>query len=253
MSKGLELFNMKDRVVVITGAVGGIGTGIAQHLFDMGATLVLADIKESVHEHAKQFNADSIVFDVRNSKEIEEAAKKIMERHGRIDGLVANAGIADDQPSLQTTDEQWRKIMSVNMDGVFYTIRTFARYMVECGRGSIVGISSIAGYKAGDPEVHISYDVTKAGVSHLCSMLAVEWAKTGVRVNSVAPGYTDTELLNIVGRQNPEIMATWMNRVPLGRLITPTEVAATVSFLLADASSGITGQTILVDGAYTKF
>lgn len=252
-ASGLDRYRLKDRVIVVTGAAGGIGTGVARHLHEMGAIVVLADIKASVHDHAKQWNADSVVFDVRDSKAIERAADEIIARHGRVDGLVANAGIADDQPSLETTDEKWRSIMSVNLDGVFYTIRTFARGMVARGSGAIVGISSIAGAKAGKPEMHIGYDVTKAGVAHMCGMLGVEWAKTGVRVNAVAPGYTDTELLNIVGRQNPAIMDTWLDRVPMGRLIDPVEVASAVSFLLSDAASGITGQLLYVDGAYTKF
>ena len=117
--------------------------------------------------------------------------------------------------------------------------------------GAIVAISSIAGVKAVRPEVHVGYDVSKAGVAHMCRVLAVEWAKSGVRINAIGPGYTDTEMLAEVGRTSPEVMALWLDDTPYGRLMKPEEIASGVAFLVSDAASGVSGQLLMVDGGYS--
>ena len=121
---------------------------------------------------------------------------------------------------------------------------------VERG-GAIVAISSIAGVTAVRPELHIGYDVSKAGVAHLCRNVAVEWARYNVRVNAVGPAYADTEMLAEVGRSRPEQMRVWLDDMPIHRLIDPREVADAVAFLASDAASGITGHELMVDGGYS--
>jgi NAD(P)-dependent dehydrogenase (short-subunit alcohol dehydrogenase family) len=165
--------------------------------------------------------------------------------------LVANAGIAYEETTEDHSDENWRRVMAVNLDGVFYCVRAAGRHMIASGGGSIVAISSIAGVTSVRPEIHIGYDVSKAGVAHLCRNVAVEWAARNVRVNAVAPAYADTEMLARVGRERPEVMKIWLEDMPIRRLISPREVADAVAFLVSDAASGISGHVLMVDGAYS--
>ena len=132
--------------------------------------------------------------------------------------------------------------MAVNLDGVFYSIRAFAKPMLAARSGAIVAMSSIAGVKAVRPELHVGYDVSKAAVAHLCKVLAVEWARTGVRVNAVGTRAIPTPTCwPTWGGPGPEVMRTWLDDIPVGRLMSRAEIAQVVAFLVSDAASGVTG------------
>jgi NAD(P)-dependent dehydrogenase (short-subunit alcohol dehydrogenase family) len=254
--EGLQLYQLRDRVAVVTGAAGGIGREVCTHLAALGAIVVAADRARNVAEVTAALQqsgakADSIVFDVANSKAVDEACTEIIRRHSKVDILVANAGIAYESATIDHSDADWRRVMDINLDGTFYCVRAFGREMVKRRSGAIVATSSIAAITAVRPELHVGYDVSKAGVSHLCRILAVEWAKYNVRVNAVGPGYTDTELLANVGRTKPEIMKVWLDDMPVHRLMTPREIASVIGFLASDAASGVTGQVLMVDGGYS--
>jgi NAD(P)-dependent dehydrogenase (short-subunit alcohol dehydrogenase family) len=148
-------------------------------------------------------------------------------------------------------EASWRQTMSINLDGAFFTAQSFARHMRERG-GSIVLISSIAARTVVRPEKCAAYGATKAAVEHLAALLGVEWASDGIRVNAVGPGRTETPMIERIANEAPEMVATWMQQVPIGRLIRPEEVANAVAFFLSDLSSGCNGTTLMVDGGYDK-
>jgi NAD(P)-dependent dehydrogenase (short-subunit alcohol dehydrogenase family) len=252
----MQTYSLYGRVAVVTGAARGIGAAIAEQLCELGATVVLADQHAEVEATAAGLKqdgarADWMTFDVTASEAVDHARDAVLFRHGKVDILVANAGMSYEKPAIEHTDDEWRRVMSVNLDGVFYCIRSFARPMLEAKSGAIVATSSIAGVKAVRPELHVGYDVSKAAVAHLCRVLGVEWAKSNVRVNAVGPGYTDTAMLAEVGRTRPDVMKVWLDDIPVGRLLDRREIAATVAFLVSDAARGITGQLVMVDGGYS--
>lgn len=252
----LAKLSLQGRVALVTGAAGGMGTAITQELLGLGATVVLADRSEAVAAVAESFHGlaagrvDWLSFDAADSRAVTAAIGDVVARHGRLDILVANAGISYEDAALTHSDENWRRVMSINLDGAFYAIRAAGQQMAKAGGGAIVAISSIAGVTAVRPELHIGYDVSKAGIVHMCRNLAVEWAGLNIRVNAVGPGYTATAMLKDVGEANPAVLKQWLDDVPVGRLMAPAEVARAVAFLSSDAASGITGHNLMVDGGY---
>ncbi|TCL71386.1 SDR family oxidoreductase [Rhizobium sp. BK251] len=244
--------DMSGRKVLVTGAAGGIGRAACTYLAALGATVIAADRDDAVETTRDDLrtaggSAECITFNVADKGAVEAAAAKV----GEIDGIFANAGISYERPALEHSEADWRTVMSVNLDGVFWTVQAFGRQMIARGRGSVVMTASIAGVKAVRPELHVGYDVSKAGVAHMCKVLAAEWARSGVRVNAVGPGYTDTAMLAEVGRTQPAVMRQWMDDTPVGRLIKPEEIASAVALLLSNAASGITGHLLMVDGGYS--
>ena len=255
-SNAFANYSLDGKTAFVTGAAGGIGSAITERLASLGATVVLADVTDQVFEAAKAwsdkgFKTKGIKVDVTDSADVEKAAAGLNEEFGAVDILVANAGISYESTTADHSDDDWRRCMSINLDGIFFCVRSFGKRMVERKRGSIVCISSIAGVKAVRPELHAAYDVSKAGVAHLCRVVGVEWAPHNVRVNAVGPGYTETEMLKKVGAAQPDVLATWISDTPMKRLLQPAEIAASVAFLASDAASGITGHLLMTDAGYS--
>ncbi|MCP4381749.1 MAG: SDR family oxidoreductase [Hyphomicrobiales bacterium] len=253
----LEQYDLSSRVAVVTGGGQGIGVACAEALAEAGATVVVADMSDEragigrLHLSTKGYDVDTQVFDVSSSTEVDQAATEIMNRHGRVDILVANAGIVTSgTPSIDIEDEEWLRIMDVNLNGVFWCCRAFAKPMIAASKGSIVAIGSMSGIISNKPQIQPHYNASKAGVHHLAKSLAAEWAPAGVRINAVAPTYIDTPI-NEESKHRSEWFDEWMRGTPMGRMGEASEIASAVLFLASDASSLVTGSVLNVDGGYT--
>ncbi|AUT76249.1 SDR family NAD(P)-dependent oxidoreductase [Paraburkholderia hospita] len=248
---------LSDKTIVVTGGAGGIGLATVQRLVTAGSRVVIADLVSSNGESiATELNEGRgmvhfMPVDVTSVASLTKVADEVVTRFGAIDGVVANAGIAVMSEAFAYNEASWRQTMGVNLDGAFFTAQSFARHMRGRG-GSVVLISSIAARSVVQPEKCAAYGATKAAVEHLAALLGVEWARDGIRVNAVGPGRTETPMIERIAKESPEMVATWMEQVPIGRLIRPEEVANAVAFFLSDLSSGCNGTTLMVDGGYDK-
>lgn len=250
--------NNNSDVYVITGAVGGIGMAVARKLALQKKRVVITDVVDEAKGNAaaEALSREAGVqvryekLDVSDPEATEALANKLEQNGWPVYGLMANAGIAPSSSAIDYADDLWRKTMAINLDGVFWSCRAFARGMLQRQHGAIVITSSIAGLGVVRPETHAAYGASKAAVSHLAALLGVEWAEKGVRVNAVAPGYTETPILTKLKEESPDVFSTWMNDTPMKRLIKPEEIANAVAFLFSDEASGITATTLSVDGGY---
>src|ERR1700732_1398430 len=242
---------LDGRVAIVTGGARGIGLETAKALKENGARIVIVDINAQVGEKAaKELDADFVRTDLTRSDEVSRLATEVRSKHGRIDIAFNNAGIAINAPSEECSDQDWHKVININLHAVFYCCREFGKVMLEQGKGSIINTASMSGIISNTPQPQSAYNVSKAGVIMLTKSLAGEWAKRGVRVNSISPGYIGTEMTKL-GMSNQEWHAEWLKFTPMGRVGEPREVASVVVFLASEASSYFTGSNLVVDGGYT--
>lgn len=233
---------LSGQVVAVTGAAGGIGSATCERLAEEGATVYALDLRPGTH-------GEHLQVDVTDPASVERAVAEIMTASGRLDGMVAGAGIVeDDVASEEMSPEQFDKILAVNLRGVFLCCTAAGRVMLQQGAGRIVAISSMSGtHTVNTPQKQCAYNASKAGVSALVRSLAVEWAPRGVQVNAVAPGYVETGLLAAKKHQ----FEHWLTRTPQGRFGEVHEVAAAICFLLSAEAGYFCGSEILLDGGYT--
>ncbi|MBZ9935995.1 glucose 1-dehydrogenase [Mesorhizobium sp. BR1-1-16] len=253
----LEKLRLDGRVAVVTGGGRGIGLAISEALAEAGARVIIADKDADVAAagqaslHEKGFSAEVVELDVTRPADVTAAADAIFARHGRIDILVANAGIARSGVAAEdTSDEHWLNVIDVNLNGVFWCNRAFGRHMLAAGRGSIVNIGSMSGFIVNRPQQQSYYNASKAAVHHLTKSLATEWASRGVRVNAVAPTYIETPLMTFAW-EVPGMVEGWLKDTPMGRLGQPDEIASVVHFLASDAASLMTGSIVQADAGFT--
>ncbi|WP_062013852.1 SDR family NAD(P)-dependent oxidoreductase [Aureimonas sp. AU4] len=253
-----KLFDLTGQVAAITGGARGIGLEVATALGGRGAKIVLCDLDKDAADAAVAklggagILAEARRLDVTVPEEASRVADEIVAQHGRIDILVNNAGIARITPALETDDAEWRLIMDVNLNGVFWCARAFGRHMVAAGSGSVVNLGSMSGTIVNRPQSAAAYIASKGAVHMLTKALACEWASRNVRVNAVAPGYIATDM-TLAMRARPELFETWMDMTPMGRCGEPSEVAAAILFLASPAGSYVTGAVHAVDGGYTAW
>jgi NAD(P)-dependent dehydrogenase (short-subunit alcohol dehydrogenase family) len=253
----LEKFRLTGHTAFITGGGRGIGLAAAEALLEAGANVIISDLDEMLlrsgrdYLGSKGFSVDAVQLDVTRPDDVASAAREANDRYGSVDIMIANAGIAwPDTPGEAIPDEIWLKLIDVDLNGVYWSCREFGKHMLERNRGAIVTLGSMSGIISNKPQRQAHYNSAKAGVHHLTKSLAGEWAQRGVRVNCVAPTYVDTPMSN-TSFNDPNRMPTWMEFTPMKRVARPDEVASAILFLATEASSAMTGATVVVDCGYT--
>lgn len=242
------------RIVIVTGAGIGIGQATAKAFGALGDHVVVTDILEKEGRAtvdaitASGGSAEFRAYDVRSKQAADEIVADIEARHGQIDVIVANAGIAHKTPLAELTDEKWDMTFDIDLKGIFRIVRAAAPKMRARKSGSIVALSSIMGVAYGWDE-HVHYSAAKSGVVGLVRGLAVELARDNIRVNGIAPGYIRTAQLlseeNSLGAAGAEKAAEF---IPMGRLGAPEDIADVIAFLASNAARYMTGQVLVVDG-----
>ena len=250
--------DLTGQVAAITGGAQGIGLEVATALGENGAKILLLDLDEpklaaSVNAlNQAGIDASGHRIDVTDPSACTALANELVAAHGKVDILVNNAGIARITPALETSDEEWRLIMDVNLNGVFWCARAFGRHMSAAGHGAVVNLGSMSGLIVNRPQSAAAYIASKGAVHMLTKALACEWAESGVRVNAVAPGYIATEM-TLAMRAQPELFDTWIDMTPMKRCGEPSEVAKAILYLASPAASYVTGSILSVDGGYTAW
>lgn len=246
---GLGAKRLEGKVALVTGGARGIGKAISERLAEEGATIAIVDIMQQVAEEtaaefkAKGWEASAYSADVSKFESAETTIKAVVEKYGTLDILVNNAGITRDTLILRMTDEDWDKVMAVNLKGTFNFTKAAVRPMMKSRYGKIVNIASVVG-RMGNPG-QANYSASKAGVIGLTKTSAKEFASRNICVNAVAPGYIMTDMTKAISQQATE---AFMNAVPLQRAGKPEDVANVVYFLCSTDSDYVTGQVINIDG-----
>jgi NAD(P)-dependent dehydrogenase (short-subunit alcohol dehydrogenase family) len=255
---------MSDHVALITGAASGIGAATARRLSQSVQGLILVDrSRDALQALAKEIQGPELMLrdnDVGSEAAWAEIEHAALQRFGKVDHVVANAGVAYGAPITETTFEEWRRVLSVNLDGVFLTLRTGLRLLSKTGRGgTAVVVSSITGVKAEAGTA--AYGASKAGAAQLVRVAAKEGAPAKIRVNGVMPGGVETpiwtqtpmfqELVKTAGSERAAFDQIASMASPLGRFATADEIAGIILFLLSDASATMTGALVVSDGGYS--
>jgi NAD(P)-dependent dehydrogenase (short-subunit alcohol dehydrogenase family) len=240
-----------QKVALVTGAARGIGLAVGKRFLADGWRVALLDVKgellqAAVAGLAKPDDTLALHCDVSDKAAVAGAFTEIERRFGRLDALVNNAGIAVFAPLMELSDDDWHRVLAVNLTGPFLCTRAAVPLMREHGGGAIVNITSISALRAST--LRAAYGTSKAGLAHLTKQLAIELASLGIRVNGVAPGPVDTAMAKAV--HTPEIRADYHDTIPLNRYGLEEELAEAVFFLCSDRASYITGQLLSVDGGF---
>lgn len=252
----LDRFDLTGRTAVVTGSTRGLGRAFAHALAEAGANIVIvgrdAAAAAAVEEELTETKASTLVVlaDVTQRTEIERLLAESTDRFGRVDVLVNNAGACIHKPALEVTDEEWRDVMGVNLDGLWIASQVFGRHMIEAGGGTMINIGSMSASIVNRPQWQPAYNASKAAVHHLTRSLAAEWAPHGVRVNALAPGYMHTEMTPL---HEPQFQRYWIEDTPQQRAGEPDELGPAIVFLASDASSFMTGSVLIIDGGYSIY
>jgi NAD(P)-dependent dehydrogenase (short-subunit alcohol dehydrogenase family) len=244
---------------MVTGGAAGIGRAYCHALAEAGARVAVVDVDASaaavVKAELQKKGAEAIAVpaDVTNPQAMTEAVDRIVDRWGGLTIGVNNAGIGSWADAETSTGEQWRSVMNVNLDGVFYSCQAEARVMLAAGYGKIINTASMSARIVNVPQHQAAYNSSKAAVMHLTRSLAVEWATRGIRVNSISPGYTRTKLMDdlLETGEGETISKRWVDLTPTSRMLEVGDLQGAVVYLACEASDMVTGHDLVVDGGYT--
>lgn len=254
----LERFSLKGRVALVTGAGQGIGRGYAHALGEAGAAVAVVDISTPQAEAVaaelakKGIESLAVTTDVTDPAQIERMISAIVKRWDSLTIGVNNAGIGQWVNAEDITVEVWQKIMRLNLDGVLYCAQAEAREMMKRSYGKIVNTASMSGHIVNMPQNQTPYNVSKAGVLHMTRSLAGEWARYGIRVNSISPGYTRTKLVDdlLATPEGKKMKDSWLPLTPMGRMAEVSDLQGAVVYLASEASDFMTGSDLIIDGGY---
>jgi len=240
------MIELKDTNIILTGATGGIGNSILEKLILSGANVLATGTNEDKLNLIKEKhkNVQTEKFDISNHSEIENFINKANDSlGGRVDVLVNNAGITRDNLSIRMKDEEWNKVIDINLTSTFLLSKNVVKKMLKSKKGKIINITSIVGHTGNIGQAN--YTASKAGVVAMSKSLALEYGKKNINVNCISPGFISTEMTNKINDDYKEVLKS---KIPMNRFGTPNDIANTVIFLCSNLSDYITGETIHVNG-----
>ena len=256
--KILERFRLDGKTALVTGGAQGIGEAFCAALAEAGANIAVADINIALAEEAahslikKGADAIAVKADVTVEDDVTKMVKTVTDKWGYLTIGINNAGMGVWKDALLQDFNEWRKILSLNLDAVFLCTRAEAAEMAKKGYGKIINTASMSGYIVNTPQNQAAYNASKAGVLHLTRSLAAEWAPKNILVNSISPGYTKTKLVDDLLRtpEGKTILPEWLKKIPLGRMASVDDLQGAAVFLASPASDYMTGSDIVIDGGY---
>lgn len=254
----LERFRLNGRVALVTGGGQGIGRAFAHALGEAGAAVAVVDVVPATAEavaselEAKGIEAMAVQADVTRADQVQAMVESIVRRWNRLTIAVNNAGIGIWSDAETMDERDWDRMLDINLKGVFLCAQAEAKVMISAGYGKIINTASMSATISNTPQNQAAYNTSKAGVLHLTRSLAAEWAPKGIRVNSISPGFTRTQLVDdlLATPVGQKVMPTWMAMTPMGKMGEVTDLQGAVVFLAASVSDYMTGGDVIIDGGY---
>ncbi len=253
----IEKMRLDGKCAFVTGGARGIGKSVSEAFAQAGADVAIVDMdiseaKKTALEIASATGRKVVAIeaDVTSKEQVDRMVDTVVNEFGKLDIAMCNAGICINAPADEMTYEQWFKVINVNLTGVFLTAQAAGKVMIKQGYGSIINTASMSAHIVNVPQPQCAYNASKAGVIQLTKSMAIEWAKKGVRVNSISPGYIGTDLTLNSPDLKP-LIQEWNRMAPMGRLGKPEELQAICVYLASDASTFTTGSDFVIDGAFT--